>query len=667
MNVKKFIEKHGILKSFYLIFIASIVALAISGLLNLGIVQIGTLGYKKIMDTVSISGRASKLNTLQSVSSLRVSINALIGANTKEEVVKSLEEFEKAYKIVKSAFPENQDLDKLNQIVHEFANVKINRLEALKSWKERGRQFVLAFGKLRKRLLELIDDREFKLAVERDKLKSLLSSGNVGIVAGQVQRVMDILPELNLFKELLFQVTYLTGIRGELGEITDEEYLVPVESKFKASSDKINELVNLLPQNRQGMILRQEVLNFENSIRKMIEGRRNLLIALSKETSLQNNLSELEVHLSGLSHGVTEKLAKDVYEVASSMKVRQYVLLVLVFVIIALFVGTGTYIYKGFSKFLEDRLKILLAQMNKLSEGVLKFDKNELLSGKDELAKIQHTLIQAVEHFKDMISNVKLASQKVLEASTNVENMAVEMTESAKHTEMRVEEVQEVVKRLNDYACEVSQAVAKINNAVSQIVEAVSNSMKTTSGAKSSLEEIEKIVEKLVKSSENITTVGSFIRDIASRTNLLALNAAIEAARAGEAGRGFAVVADEVRKLSEQTAKSIDEIEKVVKEIQAKVEEVSGSISGISEVISQIVQLSNEIDRQVVEQKTMVENIVQKANATTRETNRVLETGKLIKEISHRTYSDAKNVEKVSKHLRKVADDLKKALGRFTL
>lgn len=78
--------------------------------------------------------------------------------------------------------------------------------------------------------------------------------------------------------------------------------------------------------------------------------------------------------------------------------------------------------------------------------------------------------------------------------------------------------------------------------------------------------------------------VVSFIKNVASETNLLGLNAAIEAARVGEMGRGFGVVAEEVRKLAINSASSATQITGILNRINESIQKISTEIGQIDEI-----------------------------------------------------------------------------------
>jgi hypothetical protein len=79
-------------------------------------------------------------------------------------------------------------------------------------------------------------------------------------------------------------------------------------------------------------------------------------------------------------------------------------------------------------------------------------------------------------------------------------------------------------------------------------------------------------------------SVISFIKNVASQTNLLGLNAAIEAARVGEQGRGFGVVAEEVRKLAVNSSSSATQITTTLKRISDSIQKITQEITQIDSV-----------------------------------------------------------------------------------
>lgn len=154
-------------------------------------------------------------------------------------------------------------------------------------------------------------------------------------------------------------------------------------------------------------------------------------------------------------------------------------------------------------------------------------------------------------------------------------------------------------------SCAVSTTLADQTKEISHITQEAFRSIEETAktialvhgkltGEVRNVQETNTLAQSLMNAVEEIGSITSSIKHIASDTNLLALNAAIEAARAGEHGRGFAVVASEVRKLSDQSNRLTDNIHISIRQVQQM---VNGIVPALQKTVDEIVTTQQEIEK----------------------------------------------------------------------
>lgn len=153
---------------------------------------------------------------------------------------------------------------------------------------------------------------------------------------------------------------------------------------------------------------------------------------------------------------------------------------------------------------------------------------------------------------------------------------------------------QERSKRLYGIAQKLTVSFGEISKALIEL----SNDIQKLAGMTSD------IVEKSKKASEyasNTNNIISFIKKVASRTNLLGLNASIEAARAGETGKGFNVVAEEIRKMSINTTESANKINAILNNLQSSTDEISREINESNDIFQSQMAILEEISASMME------------------------------------------------------------------
>ncbi|MEY8000525.1 methyl-accepting chemotaxis protein [Clostridium sp. Mt-5] len=160
----------------------------------------------------------------------------------------------------------------------------------------------------------------------------------------------------------------------------------------------------------------------------------------------------------------------------------------------------------------------------------------------------------------------------------------------------------EVAVNLKDMSGNLTENITGISSAIEELAASASQ-------IHTNEQELNSDINKIIKLSEEINEVTSFIESISDETKMLGLNAAIEAARAGQAGSGFGVVANEIRKLSDQAKSTVPKIKKLTDDIKDRVEESSEKSKGSLSSSQEQAAATEEITASIEEITTMSERL----------------------------------------------------------
>jgi len=215
--------------------------------------------------------------------------------------------------------------------------------------------------------------------------------------------------------------------------------------------------------------------------------------------------------------------------------------------------------YKGSFLYLKDSINRALASTNSILLQVMNATE-QVSSGSGQISESSQSL-----------------SSGATEQAASVEELSASMTELASQTKNNTEN---------------ASVAAKL----------ALTSRKNAEEGNQQMLLLNKAMQEINESSNEIKKVIKVIDDIAFQTNLLAINAAVEAARAGVHGKGFAVVASEVRNLAQKSAKAANETTELIEGSVKKAEggsriseQTSSSLKDIVESIIKVTDLVDEI------------------------------------------------------------------------
>lgn len=246
------------------------------------------------------------------------------------------------------------------------------------------------------------------------------------------------------------------------------------------------------------------------------------------------------------------------------------------------------------SWFVLSRLSKVAAAIQDIAQGEGDLTRRIEDDSKDEIGQLCLSFNAVIEKLQAVMLKVTTDVERLTATAEQTSAITDKTTADVKTQQTETSRVIEAIRKMSGNIEEVASSTARTAKA------AVSAQHETQEGRdllgttldaigelSSSVDGAGDVIERVVRDSNNISTILDAIQSIADRTNLLALNAAIESARAGEQGRGFAVVADEVRTLAQRTRESTTEIRQMIDDLHA----------GTSDAVSVMKQARSQADQ----------------------------------------------------------------------
>jgi methyl-accepting chemotaxis protein len=607
-------------------------------------------------------------------------------------------------KLAKSKMKKESSIEETETVLHAMEEYLEYSQLYLEHGKEQG-----VVGKRRAAAAEVFLNGIKKLVVDVNK-KIVSNSRSTGKVSIQQFTLYSNLEKVYTAVDKIYIVAYkaLLSITAEqrserfalwLTSIDEAEAVLKSTLK-KTNSSSMRKTINVILD--AVVAYRVEAVNFQTI-----------------DSEQREQMVEMK-NAAGLVMDDSRKVRDGVYELIENVKSEATTQL-LVTSILALIVGMALAWF--LTQSITTPIKKFIDMLKDIAQGEGDLTQRVSIHGKDEINEMSNWFNQFIGNVQEIIRSIKETTETVASASEELsavsnqmlagsEEMVAQSTSVASATEemstnittmasaaeemsVNANEVAGAAEQTSQNMNAVSSAVEEMSVSIGQIAQDAGTAREVSDQASASSQKATSAMGTLSEAAKEIGNVTEVIKRIAEQTNLLALNATIEAASAGEAGKGFAVVANEIKELANQSAKAADDIATRIDGVQSNTDEAVNVISDVTEVIEKVSSTITNIAQAVEQQNGAVNdisaNVVQAGSGVENIAGSIAEVAKGANDVSRNsgeaskgatdvttnisgiqaaaqeTSSGAGQVNTSATDLSKMAADLQKIVGQFTI
>ena len=445
----------------------------------------------------------------------------------------------------------------------------------------------------------------------------------------------------NLVVTFLYKIIINNRLAGYIGIDFDN-----LNSLVNTNNNLI-ENINVVTEN--GMYITHQ--NTENILNENV-----LLFANPLFSGYKNNMNDNSIKIGKDSWYALYKVNNAPWYIALSGDAKSYYERVRYLIIFLIGVGVlfviGEIIIVSISLIpISDRLDDVIVSIENMSNGNFSSRINENKNASNGTIRLSKVIDKMQKNIGKTMYKIKTGVEEVNKNGEAIANISVELSNKANEQSVALESLVQAIKSISssiEYAANKTDEAKKMSD----------ESSDNTKIGVEMINEIEKNMHEITKSSNEIYNIIETIQSIASQTNILALNAAVEAARAGEQGRGFAVVANEVRSLAQTVTDSADNITEIVQGAVSKIEYGTEFVSKSSEVL-------NSIESSAMESSNSLSGIYKMSNDKRSGINNINNIVDKINDITKSNAKFAQESAESSTRASKIVNDIVDELSFF--